>query len=129
MKPAAPRSAKMPTIATGTIHSASLPALKPWSSKGFISSGISGSVAAPTSEPTKATTMPIRPWRKYGVMRAKRCNKVGMGWGELGRQRAGIGQPGRGACSEPDYPARCAPQHGRLWWRADSLVWLASNTV
>jgi len=64
MKPAAPRSAKMPTMATGTIHSASLPPVKPWSSSGFISSGISGSVSAPSSDATNATTTARRLWRK-----------------------------------------------------------------
>ena len=37
------------------------PGAKPWSSSGFISAGSAGSVSAPTSDASAATTMPLRP--------------------------------------------------------------------
>ena len=57
---AKPRTAKRPMIATGISHSGSLRPAKPWSSSGRISSGIAGSVAAPTSAPSAAATRPRR---------------------------------------------------------------------
>ena len=101
----------MPTIATGTIHSGSRPAVKPWSSSGFISSGIKGSVAAPINEPMNATRMPMRPCRKYGAMRAKRCGRVSMGGGEA----AGRGRLGGAGERAGDGPMTAGLRLRRRW--------------
>ena len=49
-------------MAAGTIHSASVPLVKPSSSRRFISAGIIGSVMAVTTEPATAATSPARLW-------------------------------------------------------------------
>src|SRR5213592_2060698 len=72
-KPASPRIANRPMIATGTSHSERWRSAKPRSSKSFNSAGIAGSVSAPTSEPTMASTKPGRLVRKNGAMRARRA--------------------------------------------------------
>gem|GEM_PF-4288590 len=46
---------KMPTMATGTVHSGKSRSVKPWSSSGLSSAGIKGSVAAPAMVAAKAT--------------------------------------------------------------------------
>ncbi len=48
-KPARPRTAASDTTTSGTIHNGHAPCLKPRSRKVFISIGISGSVAEPTT--------------------------------------------------------------------------------
>ena len=65
-------------MATGTSHSGMPAPTKPLSSSGFINAGNAGSVSAATSEARPATTMPLRPLRKYGTTREIRCNTVAM---------------------------------------------------
>jgi len=57
-KPAALRSANSPMMAAGTIHSGSVPSLKPRSRRKLISHGITGSVAAVTTAPAPAAARP-----------------------------------------------------------------------
>ena len=59
-KCAAPRIRNSPTMASGTIHSASLPSVNPSSSKGLSSAGIAGSVSALMKIAPMATTQPMR---------------------------------------------------------------------
>ena len=71
-KPAAPRTANSPTMATGTAHSGSEPRWKPLSSSGFIIAGTSGSVSELTVAASAATIKLQRLPRKYGSRRFSR---------------------------------------------------------
>ena len=51
----------------------------------LVNAGKAGSVSAATSDARPATTMPMRPLRKYGVMREIRCNTVAIDGRPSGR--------------------------------------------
>ncbi|OQC02539.1 MAG: hypothetical protein BWX79_02790 [Alphaproteobacteria bacterium ADurb.Bin100] len=63
-KLATPRSPNKPIRPMGTIHSGIFPLLNPWSRRYFNKAGIMGSVAAATSEASKATPQMWRCWPK-----------------------------------------------------------------
>ena len=97
---AAPRKAKMPMMATGTIHSESEPCVNPRSSRGLSSAGISGSVMAPTSVATMASTQIGRWLPKYSDRRRSRSRSFSGGWsGGAGSGRAG----GSGTCMYAEF--------------------------
>lgn len=89
--------------AIGTSQSGSEPALKPLSKSGFISAGIIGSVAEPTSAPITTRIRPPTLLLKYGAMRFRRClsagARAGLGAGVvsvIGLRTIGVGsRPGR----------------------------------
>ncbi|MOA16714.1 hypothetical protein D3C78_1369420 [compost metagenome] len=68
-------------MATGTSHSCRLPSVKPLSSRGLSRAGIMGSVAAPASMATTASTQVQRRPPKYGARRCRRCRRLKGGAG------------------------------------------------
>jgi len=77
-KPASPRTAKSPMMASGIDHSGSAPPVKPLSSSGCISAGMSGSVSAPTRAAAPAAASAPRAPAKWGDTREKRASNEAM---------------------------------------------------